>query len=80
MVNPEKPKIAVQLSGHQRLAEHPDLVRIPVLYLVGTRAMRNGAPRLPPATTLHKPIAISELLEKIEANLRTTRASRPRAA
>ncbi len=55
---------------HQRLAEHPDLLAIPVLYLVGKRASRAGATlKLPAQLMIRKPVATSELLEKIASLL-----------
>lgn len=61
---------------HQRICQHPDLVRIPILYMVGQRPSRAGTPKVPAKHSIHKPVAVSELLAKVEAILQP--ASEPR--
>ncbi len=48
------------------LGDEPELLQIPILYLVGRRAHRSGPMRLPDQVMLQKPVAVCELLEKVE--------------
>ena len=66
---------------HERLADYPDLLTIPVVYLVGEprRGWRGEPPKLPAQSVVKKPVATSELLPKVEAALRRAgrRVNRP---
>ncbi|MHC4416142.1 MAG: response regulator transcription factor [Planctomycetota bacterium] len=56
------------LSVHDRLAEFPDLAAIPIVFLVPERS-NPGALQLPASVMIQKPVATSELLEKVSAVL-----------
>ena len=63
----------------EHISDHRELARIPVIYLVGERAVRIGSvPRVPARSMIIKPVPTSELFEKIEQAL--TRPVRHRPA
>ncbi len=54
-------------SFHDELIEHPRLMSIPIIYLVGERAVRLGTvPKLPAQSVIYKPVPTAELFAKIE--------------
>ena len=54
-------------SLHDDLIEHPELMGIPIIFLVGERAVRLGTvPKLPAQSLIYKPVSTSELFAKIE--------------
>ncbi len=54
-------------SFHDELIEHPELMCIPIIYLVGERAVRLGTvPKLPAQSVVYKPVPTTELFAKIE--------------
>ena len=49
------------------LHQHPALMRIPIVYMVGERAVRLGnVPRVPARSMIFKPVHTTELFRKIE--------------
>ncbi len=55
---------------YEQISDHSELARIPVIYLVGERAVRMGTmPRVPARSMIIKPVPTSELFEKIELAL-----------
>ncbi len=73
-------------SFHDELIEHPELMSIPIIYLVGERPVRLGTvPKLPAQSVIFKPVPTTELFAKIEqaisgsiAHRRPARLSRDR--
>ncbi len=57
------------LSMPEYLATKPDLVGIPVIYLAMERSGKGLAGGLPASMVVYKPVATSELLEKVSAVL-----------
>jgi DNA-binding response OmpR family regulator len=57
---------------YDQLGERVDLLRMPILYLVGPRLLRHGAPQLPKPVMIHKPVVVGELLEKMRMSLAGT--------
>ncbi len=55
---------------HDSISDDPQLLMIPVIYLVPERSSsRAGTPRLPAQSMIRKPVPIGELLSKIAAAL-----------
>ena len=54
-------------SVHERLGDYPDLLSIPIVYLVGQPRAGRSTPKLPAHATIRKPVATSDLLPKVEA-------------
>ena len=73
---PDLLMLELQLSGedgrsvHEFLAECPDLLAIPVLYLIAERNVPgSAAPKLPDTAMIRKPVATGEMLQKVSAAL-----------
>lgn len=63
-------------SIHDYLSDDPELLSVPVIYLVGERnAPGAGAPKLPAQSMIRKPVPTSELLRKIAAALGASEAA-----
>jgi two-component system KDP operon response regulator KdpE len=57
-------------SVHDFISDDPQLLMIPVIYLVPERSSsRSGTPRLPAQSMIRKPVPVGELLRKIAAAL-----------
>ncbi len=70
---------------YERLGEFPELLNIPLIYLVGKPRGSRTTPKLPEHIVVRKPVATTDLLPKIEAALHsvaatTTLAGTPEAA
>ena len=65
-------------SFHDELIEHPELMNIPVIFLVGERAVRLGTvPKLPAQSVIYKPVSTTELFAKIELAISGSVPHRP---
>lgn len=54
-------------SFHDELIGHPELMGIPIIFLVGERPVRLGTvPKLPAQSVIFKPVPTNELFSKIE--------------
>ena len=52
---------------HDELIEHPDLMGVPIIFLVGERPVRLGTvPKLPAGSVIYKPVPTTEMFSKIE--------------
>ncbi len=63
--------VGVMVDEHSSLCdelrEHPALMRIPIVYMVGERVVRLGnVPRVPARSLIFKPVHTDELFRKIE--------------
>jgi DNA-binding response OmpR family regulator len=71
------------VSVHDHLAEFPDVVAIPTLYLVSRRAPDSTARKrqttLPSTVIVEKPVVVSELLAKV-ASMLAQRDQEPKPA
>ena len=65
-------------NGHDDLVEDPELMGIPIIFLVGERAVRLGmVSKLPAQSVIYKPVSTSELFSKIEQAISGSIPHRP---